>query len=59
MAEKKETVLRWRCTAGHLVVLDTKDAPEKLAEEIRARRERTKACEVGVGGGRVCGAELR
>jgi len=46
-------IITYQCAHGHRVglVLDG-----KLAEEVRARRARNKTCEVGIGGGQVCGA---
>lgn len=49
---------RWQCAAGHQVELRLDSGDEPTVGAVIARRQKNKTCEVGVGGGRVCGAAL-
>lgn len=54
MKDENKTIT-YRCEAGHSTRLLIDG---KLATEVAARRAKTKKCEVGIGGGNVCGARL-
>ena len=55
MSDNEVKTAVFRCEAGHSVRLKLDG---NLAEEVRARREKNRTCEVGVGGGAICGVKL-
>jgi hypothetical protein len=50
-----DRLVKYECASGHSISLRMDG---QLAEEVRARRSKTKKCEVGVGSA-PCGAPLK